>query len=141
MRKRKIRVIVLGLVRHGDRVLLSEGYDSKLGSHYYRALGGGIDFGESSQDALRREFQEELRVELENIRYLGCSENLFCLEDEPGHEIVFAYQCDLCDRSLYEKSSIPYYEGHKEYQASWIEISELQSGIKRLVPEVFLSYL
>jgi 8-oxo-dGTP pyrophosphatase MutT (NUDIX family) len=141
MRKQRIRPIVLGLVRHEHRILVAEGYDSGKRSHYYRALGGGIDFGESSQDALRREFREELQVELENIRYLGCSESLFTLAGEPGHEIVFAYACDFCDRSLYGQSKVSFYEGSKEQYALWIDITEFQSGMRQLVPEVFLSYL
>jgi len=42
-------------------------------------MGGGVDFGETSRDALQREFQEEIQAELTNIRHLGCLENLFTL--------------------------------------------------------------
>jgi 8-oxo-dGTP pyrophosphatase MutT (NUDIX family) len=76
----QIRTLALGLIRDGDRTFLSEGYDPVKQQIFYRALGGGVDFGETSYDALKREFQEELQAELTNIKYLGCIENLFILK-------------------------------------------------------------
>jgi len=73
----QIRLLVLGLIRSGDRILLAQGYDPVKQETFYRALGGGVDFGESSYDALKREFQEEIKTELTNIKYLGCIENIF----------------------------------------------------------------
>lgn len=60
--KQRIRVIVLGLIKSETQILVSAGYDSlkQKTLAIYRALGGGVDFGESSQAALQREFQEEI---------------------------------------------------------------------------------
>jgi 8-oxo-dGTP pyrophosphatase MutT (NUDIX family) len=65
----EIRVIALGLIRDGGRIFLSEGYDSVRQQTFYRALGGGVDFGETSYQALQREFQEEIQAELTNLRF------------------------------------------------------------------------
>ncbi|MBC6435410.1 NUDIX domain-containing protein, partial [Nostoc sp. HG1] len=73
----EIRVITLGLIRDGERIFLSEGYDPVKQGTFYRALGGGVEFGETSRAGLEREFQEEIQAELTNIKYLGCIENLF----------------------------------------------------------------
>ena len=73
----EIRVLALGMIIDGDRIFISEGYDPVKQQTFYRAMGGGVDFGETSRDALQREFQEEIQAELTNIRYLGCLENLF----------------------------------------------------------------
>ena len=54
----EIRVIVLGLIQDGDRLFVSEGYDPVKQQTFYRALGGGVDFGETSHAALQREFHE-----------------------------------------------------------------------------------
>jgi 8-oxo-dGTP pyrophosphatase MutT (NUDIX family) len=136
-----IRLITLGLVRYGSRLLVSEGYDAVKQQYFYRMLGGGVEFGESSLDALQREFQEELQAKITNIQYLGCLENLFVYQGQPGHEIVQLYQCDFCDRQLYEQESLVGYEGTERFEAQWIDGDRFQSGELRLVPEQCLQFL
>jgi len=99
----QVRALVLGLIRDGDRILVAEGYDSVKQRFFYRCLGGGVEFGETSLDALRREFQEEIQAALCNIQYLGFSENLFVFEGKPGHEWIQIYQTDLVDSKFYSR--------------------------------------
>lgn len=138
---RRIRVIALGLIQAGDRLFVSEGFDPKKQQTFYRALGGGVDFGETSFDALQREFQEELQAELTNIQYLGCLENLFVYDGEPGHELIQLYRCDFVDPKFYQSDSVVFQEGDYSKTALWIEISRFRSGELYLVPEAFLSYI
>ncbi|MEW5858546.1 MAG: NUDIX hydrolase [Cyanobacteriota bacterium] len=137
----EIRVLALGLIRDGDRIFMSEGYDPVKQNTFYRALGGGVDFGETSLDALQREFQEEIQAELTNIRYLGSIENLFTFNGKPGHEIIQLYQCDFVDPKLYQIERTIFAEGDRQKAALWVEINRFKSGELRLVPEVFLDYL
>lgn len=138
----QIRLLVLGLVRDGDRIFVSEGYDSVKNSTFYRALGGGVDFGETSRAALEREFQEEIQAQLTNIHYLGCIENLFTFDGKQGHEIIQLYQCDFADPKFYQLESLEFSESttHK-HTALWVEIARFKSGELRLVPEAFFDYL
>ncbi|HEY9603879.1 MAG TPA: NUDIX hydrolase [Allocoleopsis sp.] len=137
----QIRVLALGLIRDGDRTFVAEGYDSVKQQTFYRALGGGVDFGESSYDTLQREFQEEIQAELTNIQYLGCLENIFTYNGQPCHEIIQVYQCDFVDPAFYQLDSIVFPEGDRKERALWLDISHLKSGKLRLVPEQFLEYL
>ncbi|MBW4425529.1 MAG: NUDIX hydrolase [Nostoc desertorum CM1-VF14] len=138
----EIRVITLGLIRDGERIFLSEGYDPVKQETFYRALGGGVDFGETSRAALEREFQEEIQAELTNIKYLGCIENLFTFNGRQGHEIIQLYQCDFADSKFYQLESLIFSESqHHKHKALWIDISRFKSGELRLVPEVFFDYL
>ncbi|HEY9903915.1 MAG TPA: NUDIX hydrolase [Candidatus Sericytochromatia bacterium] len=137
----QIRVLALGLIRDGDRTLLAEGYDPVKQQIFYRALGGGVDFGETSYDALKREFQEELQAELSNIKYLGCIENLFTYNGQPGHEIVQLYQCDFVDLKFYQLDQMEVTEGEGKHTAFWMDIKQCKSGELRIVPEQFLEYL
>ncbi len=138
----EIRVIVLGLVQNGNRIFVSEGYDPVKQSTFYRALGGGVDFGETSLAALKREFQEEIQAELTNIRYLGCIENLFTFNARKGHEIIQLYQCDFTDPKFYQLESLVFYESeHHKHRAIWIDIDRFKSGELILVPEEFFNYL
>ena len=138
----EIRVIVLGLIRDGDRIFVSEGLDPAKQDTFYRALGGGVEFGETSRIALEREFQEEIQAELTNIRYLGCIENLFTFNGRQGHEIIQLYQCDFADPKFYQIDSLTFSESetHK-HRALWIDIARFKSRELRLVPEVFFDYL
>ncbi|HEY9728343.1 MAG TPA: NUDIX hydrolase [Chroococcales cyanobacterium] len=137
----QIRVLALGLIRDGDRTFVAEGYDSVKQQTFYRALGGGVDFGESSCNALQREFQEEIQAELTKIRYLGCLENIFTYNGQPYHEILQVYQCDFVDPTFYQLDPIVFPEGDRKKRALWLDISHLKSGKLRLVPEQFLEYL
>ncbi len=142
MQNQHIRALALGLVRAGDRVLMAEGYDPHRTKPFYRALGGGIDFGESSLAALKREFWEELHTDLTNITYLGCIENRFTFLNQPGHEIIQLYQCDLANSHLYTLETIHYADGDQtDLTARWIECDRFQSGELWLVPEACLAYL
>jgi 8-oxo-dGTP pyrophosphatase MutT (NUDIX family) len=144
----EIRVLSLGLIRDGDgsakgeRIFVSEGYDPIKQETFYRALGGGVEFGETSRLALEREFQEEIQADLTNIRYLGCIENLFTFNGRQGHEIIQLYQCDFAEPKFYQLESLVFSESetHK-HRALWIEISRFKSRELRLVPEVFFEYL
>ena len=66
---KEIRPIVLGLCVRDNKLLVGEGYDKVKKQTFYRCLGGGIDFLEKSQDALKREFLEETGTNVnDNIR-------------------------------------------------------------------------
>lgn len=74
---KEIRPIVLGIVKKENKVLVSKGYDKIKNETFYRSIGGGIEFLENSKDALKREFKEELNIEISVGKFLGISENIF----------------------------------------------------------------
>ncbi|MGH1394431.1 MAG: NUDIX hydrolase [Trichormus sp.] len=141
-KKRDIRVISLGIIQDDQRIFVSEGYDPVKQSTFYRALGGGVDFGETSLEALKREFQEEIQADLTNIRYLGCIENIFIYNGQPGHEIIQLYKCDFADTKFYQLESLIFSESeHHQHTALWIDIARFKSGELILVPEQSFNYL
>lgn len=87
-----IRPVAVVVLRQGGQVLLCEGYDRVKARTFLRAPGGGIEFGETAADATRREIREEFDIELAELRLLGVLENLFTLEGNQGHEIVFVFE-------------------------------------------------
>ena len=62
---KEIRPIVLGIARKDNKILVSEGFDKVKKQTFYRCLGGGIEFLETSQEALKREFKEEIDIDIE----------------------------------------------------------------------------
>ncbi|MGD1701627.1 NUDIX hydrolase [Dapis sp. BLCC M229] len=139
-KKNKIRVLALGLIRDGDRLFISQGYDSIKQKTFYRVLGGGVDFGEYSRDALQREFKEEIEAELTNIKYLGCMENIFMFNGEERHELIQLYKCDFVDPKFYQIKELTFWEKERKKTALWVLIDRFKSGELKIVPENFLEY-
>jgi 8-oxo-dGTP pyrophosphatase MutT (NUDIX family) len=137
----EIRVLALGLIQDDERIFLSQGYDPVKQETFYRAMGGGVEFGETSFEALKREFIEEIQAELTNIRYLGCLESIFTYNNKLGHEIIQLYQCDFADPKFYQLDKIQFAEDARAKTALWVDIHRLKSGELKLVPEAFLNYL
>jgi 8-oxo-dGTP pyrophosphatase MutT (NUDIX family) len=86
-----IRNIALGAPVREGHVLVSDGVDRTTGERFHRLLGGGIEFGEHSAQALRREFREELDVTLDAVDLLGVLEDVFTYEGATGHQIAHVY--------------------------------------------------
>ena len=100
---KEIRPIVLGLVRNGNKLLVSKGYDKLKEQEFYRCLGGGIEFLEKSEDALKREFKEELNIDIKVGKFLGISENIFNYKGKNAHELVLFYDAYIDDKDYQEK--------------------------------------
>ena len=139
----RIRPIAVCLFRHANRILVSEGFDKIKQDYYYRPLGGGIEYGETSRDAIAREIREELGAEIENIRLLGVVENIFVYQGEQGHEIVFVFDAEFVDKSLYQLDEIDGYEQEAEikFKAKWYSLGTTGNGDGRLVPERLAEWL
>jgi 8-oxo-dGTP pyrophosphatase MutT (NUDIX family) len=137
----RLRPIALGVVRRDDEILVFEGYDPSKAQSFFRPLGGGINFGERGVEALRREFAEELGVELDQPRYLGTLENIFVYDGRPGHEICLIFGVALRDRSLYERDQ---FEGREDdaspFLARWKPLADFRNG-DRLYPDGLLDLL
>ena len=136
-----IRPLALGIVWRGDEILVFEGYDRFKGETFYRPLGGGIQFGERSQEALRREFREEVGSELASVCYLDTLENIFVSNGRDGHEIVMVYEASLADRSFYERETFEIHEENAVFIARWMPLHRFQTDGLPLYPDGLLELL
>jgi NADH pyrophosphatase NudC (nudix superfamily) len=143
MKKNRIRPLAICVFRNKDRILVHQGYDQVKGEYFYRPLGGGIEFGETSMDAVCRELREELNVEVDkqSLRYLGTVENIFHFNGFPFHEIIMIYDGALKDSGLYDQAVIVGKEADEEIQAIWKKIDEFGAGKAILYPTGLLSML
>ena len=115
---KEIRPIVLGLVRNGNKLLVSKGYDKLKEQEFYRCLGGGIEFLEKSEDALKREFKEELNIDIKVGKF---------------------YDAYIDDKDYQEKYSV--IDDDSETEAMWIDINRFKDKELTLYPEQIFKYL
>ena len=137
-----VRPVALCVIRRDDKLLVFEGFDAAKNDHFYRPLGGTIEFGESSAEAAAREMAEELDTEVRNVRWLGVLENIFTVHGQVGHEIVMLYEADFADETLYGRDPIWGQEDDgSPIKAVWKPMDDFREGRGRLVPEGLLAIL
>lgn len=124
-----IRVKVLGLVARGDALLAAEVTTDDGVVKGVRPLGGTVEFGETRETALRREYQEELSTDIQIAGDWMALENIYSHEGETGHEYIFAAPIVLGDQSLYRAErmtvfdaiavSVGWFSRHELEQRGW----------------------
>ena len=136
---KEIRPIALGLAIKDNRLLVSEGFDKVKNETFYRCLGGGIEFLEKSEEALKREFLEEINVDITVKDFLGISENIFTYQGKKAHELILFYSIDISDENYKEEYKV--IDDHGETIAKWIDIDEFKNKNKILYPEEVFKYI
>lgn len=77
--------VVCGVLIQKEKCFIARrNYGSSKG--WYEFPGGKVEAGESKEAALKREWQEELDIEIENIQYLAFSKDQ---QDYPFHLTCF----------------------------------------------------
>ena len=138
----RIRPVALCVFRKNDRILVFEGHDPIKGETFYRPLGGGIEFGESGEAAVRREITEELHSEIDGLKLLGYLENIFVHNGKPGHEIIMVFGGVLREYGLYDQAVMEVVEANGEkVRAMWKGIEEFGKGRSILYPDGLLELL
>ena len=142
MVKPVVRAIAICVVLRGGDIFVFEGHDAIKGENFYRPLGGTIEFGERSSQAVLREMREEINADVENLLYLGTLESIFIHEGQPGHEIVLVHQADFADTRLYDKESVMGREDNGgQFKALWKPLADFQNGQYPLYPDGLLELL
>ncbi len=126
----------IGVFVKDGKTLASKGFDEKKGETFYRGIGGGIHFRETSEDAMKREIKEELGCEVENLKLVDVAENVFTFNGEDRHQIVFLYTGDLSNKDLYKQDKIHIVEPYSEFDAEWVPIEDILRGKVILYPSL-----
>ena len=136
---KEIRPIVLGVAVKDGKILVSEGFDKVKNQTFYRCLGGGIEFEEKSDIALKREFKEEIDANINVGNFLGISENIFTFNGKNAHELVLFYNVDINENDYKDEYVILDEKCHSPVK--WIDINEFKNNEKILYPEEVLKYI
>jgi len=88
MEQKNIDLLVRAVIEDEEgKILLCK----KVNKDYFFFPGGHVEFGESTEKALRRELREELGVEIESRSFIGGSEHKFIEDGIEYHEINLVF--------------------------------------------------
>ncbi|WP_132059562.1 NUDIX hydrolase [Halorussus amylolyticus] len=140
MTDRHVRVSARGVVRRGDEILVARERDTTGGADgdaFYYLLGGGVEFGEHSAEALRREFDEELGVTVENVSHLETHEEVFDYDGRTEHEVARLYEADIAESWPYERDAFEGYEPDldERIECVWKRADAFAADEETLYPE------
>lgn len=140
-KEKNIRNIAICLVQRDHDIFVFEGFDSVKAETFYRPLGGGIEFGETAEEAAIREIREEMDTDIVDVSYLTTFENIFTCDGKPGHEIVLLMAASFKDKSYYTRNNISCNENGAPFISMWVNINEFLSGSKILYPVGLTEFL
>lgn len=141
---RKVRVIALALIRDDERVFLSLGHDPESKQHFWRPLGGGVNFGERSEEALRREFLEEIDQSIEILSPAVLFQNVFTYNGAAGHEIILMHEARFVDEAMLTREPCSIAESGPEgstHLVQWVPLEQLRNDPDPLYPDGLLEYI
>jgi len=121
MKNKKIRPIALLMAIRNNKILVIAGHDYFKHENFYRLIGGGIEFGETGAQALKREVKEEINAEIKNVKYLDLIENIFNYEGEDMHEIILVYRADFKEKGIYKRNEIKILDSRHPQKAYWLD--------------------
>lgn len=118
--KLQFRLGVYAVMLREDKALLV----TNRSSGKFSFPGGGVDRGETLQEALRRELREEAGIEIDIRRFLRFREDFFYYDpkDEAFQSIQFFYLCEPCSEVPPEFMA----EDDESEAPCWIKICELR---------------
>ena len=114
------------VVRNGNKLLFSRGFDTGKKEAFLRPLGGHVEFGETGAETIRREMQEEVGCDALDVWFVSAVENLFTYNGKQQHEIILMYEGRLADESLYAKANFSFMEGERKTEARWFSKEDVE---------------
>jgi mutator protein MutT len=98
-----IRIIVGAIIRKGKKVLLTKEI-LENGSECWIFPGGEVRFGESLEEAIKREIKEELGMEIKVEKLMDFKEAIF--PERNSHVIIFFFLAKPCGNFSVNKKEI-----------------------------------
>lgn len=140
-----MRAVALCLLEHQNRLLLQEFWHEHDQQYFFRPPGGGIELGERSVDAVRREMREELGAEIFEPRLVRVLENIFEYGGETKHEIVFLFRARITDERILGAPEIQLIDNTYAFRAVWTPLEVLLReevllypvDLRKALPDIF----
>ena len=120
------------IIIESDKILMVK----NSGHTFYYTIGGRVNFGESTHEAVLREAFEETGIEFEIDKLAFIHENFFKWEpdNEQFHEIAFFYLFKP-NIKIKEYNQKTFQEEYGEVSLHWLQINDLKNY--QIYPEFF----
>lgn len=127
----------LGLHWREDRLLAFEVFDDAGRVKGVRPLGGTVEFGETAETAVIREFQEELGIKVKTLGPPVFMENIYTHEGMVGHEILAVFDVAFPPYAFVDETRIEFnVDNGTTCFAEWFALDTLDlPGRPQLYPE------
>ena len=106
-RNLETRQAALCLIRHGNAFLVAEIQDPQTSAVLHRPPGGGIEEGETPEQALRRELREELGITLTTTRELGKGDHVWFWKGREVRERAWLFLASSSDDARLSRGECP----------------------------------
>lgn len=132
-----VNIRVGAIIMQNGKILMVK---NNIHPEYYYSVGGRVKFGESAEEAVKREVFEELNLNLEIDRLGFVQENFFYADaygkpNQLFYEIDFFFYMKLPEDFAFEPKSFK--EGENDEFLEWIDIN----GPEKYYPECFRTEL
>jgi len=132
----QIRAKAVVIFQNKNRFLFTVCNEQSKNQVFYIPVGGGVEVGEYSIDAARREVREEISQEIENIELLNINENIFTYNGKKEHEIVFIYKAEFKNKLAYEATLITNSNDNgTKIKVAWATTDEITDKHIKIYPE------
>ena len=132
----KLNVRTAGIIIHNNKVLVHR----NINEDHYALIGGRIQIGENSEDALRREIQEEMGKEIQIMGNVATIENFFEMNSQKYHEIMFVHKAEFTNEEDQKiENTIQNIEGKDYLKYEWIDLDKIEEY--PLKPQIIKSIL
>lgn len=119
-----------GILVSNNKILLQKPQNDD-----YAIIGGHISSLETANETLKREYKEELHVDIEVDDLLAVGELFFPCGSRPCHQVCFYYKVHLCDEEGIPLDEV--FHGYDIFDNKrvdldyyWISLNELRDGLK-----------
>lgn len=113
----KFNIRVYGLVLKETSVLTL--FEKYAGQDLIKFPGGGLEFGEGTLECLKREFLEELNLEIKNLQHFYTQENFVQSKFRQNEQLLTIYYI----AEIQDFSTMKILDGNIQ-KAEWISLSE-----------------
>ncbi len=131
----RVRVRVCGICVQDDSILLIRHKNIGENGVFWSLPGGGVEFGETLQSALEREFLEETRLHISVQNLTAINEFIA----PPLHALEFFFKVDFMSGNL-TKGIDPELDSQIIEEVRWLRFDEIKALPQKEIHPIFQKY-